>query len=255
MDAIFKALSDPTRRALLDGLRRKGGLTSGELEAVVANMQMTRFGVAKHLKVLEEASLVVTRKQGRFKHHYLNAVPLLEVVDRWIEPFTQAPTARAMLGLKAELEAPMKTTDEPDFVSQTYIRADAARVWNALMSEEDTHKYHFLRASLKTNGHKGGRYDQFRPNGEPMIEGEITAMDEGRAFETTFVPRWMPDGEASRVRYELEQVGDLTRLTVMHFAIPAGQDGVKDGWVRYLASLKSWIETGEPLSFPTPEAA
>ena len=251
MDAIFKALADPTRRALLDRLRRKGGLTLQELEA---GTDMTRFGVMKHLRILEDASLVVSRKQGRFKHHHLNAVPLLEVVDRWIEPFTQGPTARAMLDLKAKLEGRMDHRDRADFVSETYIKADAARVWNALMSEKETQKYHFLRASLQTSGAKGGRYDLFRADGSPMLEGEITALDEGRSFETTFLPRWMPDAQASRVRYEIEQVGELTRLTVLHFDIPAGQDGVKDGWVRYLASLKSYIETGEALSFPPPEA-
>lgn len=221
---------------------------------------MTRFGVAKHLKLLEDASLVVTRRSGRFKHHYLNAAPLQEVVDRWIEPLTQGPTVRAMLDIKADLEGDMATTrqghrDKADFVSETYIRADAARVWAALMSGDEAPKYHFLRASLATDGCRGGRYDQFRPDGTPMIEGEIVALDEGRSFETTFVPRWMPDAAASRVRYEIEQVGELTRLTVLHFSLPAGQEGVRDGWVRFLASLKSYIETGEALSFPAAEAA
>ena len=249
MDSIFKALADPTRRAILDRLRMEGGLTSSQLEE---GLDMTRFGVAKHLKVLEESSLVVSSRSGRFKHHHLNAVPLQEVMDRWIEPFTQGPAARAMLQLKAKLENVMT---KPNFVSETYIRADATRVWNALMNEEEASRYHFLRASLKTNGAEGGRYDQFRPDGSPMVDGEITALDEGRSFETTFVPRWMPDAEASRVRYELEQVGDLTRLRVSHFDIPNGQDGVKDGWVRYLASLKSYLETGEALNFSSGEAA
>ena len=65
---------------------------------------MTRFGVMKHLKVLEGASLVISRKHGRFKYHYLNVVPLQEVIDRWIEPLTQKPLARATLDLKAKLE-------------------------------------------------------------------------------------------------------------------------------------------------------
>ena len=101
MDAIFKALSDDTRRKLLDMLREKDGQTLSELEG---NLGMTRFGVMKHLKVLEAASLVISRKQGRFKYHYLNVVPLQEVIDRWIEPLTQKPLARATLDLKAKLE-------------------------------------------------------------------------------------------------------------------------------------------------------
>jgi len=106
MDAIFKALADDTRRTILDVLREKDGQTLGELEESIAKagFEMTRFGVMKHLKVLETASLVVSRKRGRFKYHYLNAVPLQEVIDRWIEPFTQKPMARATLDLKAKLE-------------------------------------------------------------------------------------------------------------------------------------------------------
>ena len=106
MDAIFKALADDTRRMILDVLRDQDGQTLGELEASLEGkgVEMTRFGVMKHLKVLEAASLVISRKQGRFKYHYLNVVPLQEVIDRWIEPLTQKPLARATLDLKAKLE-------------------------------------------------------------------------------------------------------------------------------------------------------
>jgi DNA-binding transcriptional ArsR family regulator len=106
MDAIFKALADETRRLILDLLRNRDGQTLGELELCVAKagVNMTRFGVMKHLKVLEAASLVISRKRGRFKYHYLNVVPLQEVIDRWIEPLTQKPLARATLDLKAKLE-------------------------------------------------------------------------------------------------------------------------------------------------------
>ena len=106
MDAVFKALADDTRRTILDLLFQKAGRTLSDIElALVENgSEMTRFGVMKHLKVLEAAGLVVTRKQGRFKYHYLNAVPLQEVMDRWIEPMTQKPMARAAIDLKAKLE-------------------------------------------------------------------------------------------------------------------------------------------------------
>ena len=106
MDAIFKALADDTRRLILDVLREQDGQTLQDLESSLAGqgVEMTRFGVMKHLKVLEAASLVISRKQGRFKYHYLNVVPLQEVIDRWIEPLTQKPLARATLDLKAKLE-------------------------------------------------------------------------------------------------------------------------------------------------------
>ena len=106
MDAIFKALADDTRRTILDLLREKDGRSLGDLEEGLAKAgaQMTRFGVMKHLKVLEAAGLVVTHKRGRFKYHYLNAVPLQQVIDRWIEPFKQKPMAQAALALKSKLE-------------------------------------------------------------------------------------------------------------------------------------------------------
>jgi len=86
-DRVFKALADPTRRLLLDRLFERDGRTLGELEAEVADM--TRFGVMKHLKILEEAGLVVARRSGREKLHYLNPVPIRLIHDRWIDKYTQ----------------------------------------------------------------------------------------------------------------------------------------------------------------------
>ena len=101
---MFKALADPTRRLLLDALFTKGGRTLGELEQVVAERtEMTRFGVSKHLKLLEQADLVVSRKQGREKLHYLNPVPIRLIQDRWVSKYAE-PWAAALTGLKSELE-------------------------------------------------------------------------------------------------------------------------------------------------------
>jgi DNA-binding transcriptional ArsR family regulator len=104
-DAVFKALADPTRRLLLDRLFERDGRTLGELESAVAETGagMTRFGVMKHLKVLEEAGLVVPRRSGREKLHFLNAVPIRQVHDRWIDKFTEQRVT-ALLDLKRELE-------------------------------------------------------------------------------------------------------------------------------------------------------
>lgn len=99
-DAVFKALADPTRRALLDRLFAQDGLTLTELEA---ELEMTRFGVMKHLRILEQARLVITRRSGRKKHHYLNVVPIRLIHDRWIDKYTERHVS-ALAGLKAELE-------------------------------------------------------------------------------------------------------------------------------------------------------
>ena len=99
-DEVFKALADPTRRHLLDRLFARDGRTLTELES---ELQMSRFGVMKHLRVLERAGLVVTRRSGREKLHYLNPVPIRLIHDRWIDKYTERQVS-ALADLKAELE-------------------------------------------------------------------------------------------------------------------------------------------------------
>jgi DNA-binding transcriptional ArsR family regulator len=100
MDAVFKALADKTRRSLLDELFESNGQT---LSALEARLPMTRFGVSKHLRVLEDAGLVVSRRRGRVKLHFLNPVPIRLIQDRWVSKYTE-PWAAALTGLKSELE-------------------------------------------------------------------------------------------------------------------------------------------------------
>jgi len=99
-DGVFRALADPTRRFLLDLLFERDGRTLSELDA---ELEMTRFGVMKHLRVLEEAGLVATRRQGREKLHFLNPVPIRQVHDRWIDKYTEHRVS-ALLDLKDQLE-------------------------------------------------------------------------------------------------------------------------------------------------------
>jgi DNA-binding transcriptional ArsR family regulator len=100
MDEVFKALADPTRRALLDELFASDGQTLTKLEA---RLPMTRFGVMKHLKVLEDAGLVTTQRRGREKLHYLNAVPIRLIHDRWVSKYAE-PLVATISGIKRELE-------------------------------------------------------------------------------------------------------------------------------------------------------
>jgi DNA-binding transcriptional ArsR family regulator len=100
MDEVFKALADPTRRGLLDELRKADGQTLG---ALVERVPMSRFGVMKHLRVLEEAGLVTTRRRGREKLHFLNPVPIQQIQERWVSKYAE-PLASALIELKDELE-------------------------------------------------------------------------------------------------------------------------------------------------------
>src|ERR1700684_4078469 len=100
MDAVFRALSDPTRRSLLDELFKQDGQT---LSALEQRLPMTRFGVMKHLKVLEQAGLLTTKKRGRQKLHFLNPVPIRLVHDRWVSKYSE-PWAAALSNLKTRIE-------------------------------------------------------------------------------------------------------------------------------------------------------
>lgn len=247
MDAIFKALGDETRRKLLDMLRERDGQTLSELEQ---KLEMTRFGVMKHLKVLEDASLVVSRRSGRLKHHYLNAVPLQQVIDRWIEPLVQKPMSRALLDMKAELEGMDAMSDpKPDFVMETYIRTTRDALWQALTGTEMIARYHFMPVSVTADLQEGGHITQHSPDGSVLLKYEILAMDPPHRLETTFEPGWGENLAASRCVYEIEEVGEQCKLRLMHFEIPAGQEGVADGWAKMISSMKSLLETGQPLSY------
>lgn len=242
MDSVFKALADPSRRALLDALREADGQTLSELEAGLA---MSRFGVAKHLKALEQAGLVNRVRRGRFTHHYLNAVPLAEALSRWIEPYRVAPAVRGVLDLKARLEAPME--EKPDFVMSTYIRCTQDALWAALVDAEANEKWDFLGQTAE----RRGELVVYRtPDGTETLHTRDVEVHPKTRLVTTFEPKWEPDAKTSRVTYEIEPEGDYCKLTVTHSGLQHHHsEGTADGWARSLAGLKTWLETGQAANF------
>ncbi len=253
MDAIFKALADPSRRELLDRLRQSDGQTLTELEGV---LNMTRFGVMKHLDVLEAANLVITRKVGRFKYHYLNTAPVQELVDRWIEPITRQPLTRAVLDLKSTLEgeAKMTASAKPDFILETFIRATPETIWNALTTGEMSKHYYIAGAIIRGTIASGKPYEYLTGDGRVMLSGEIIEATPHSRLEMTFVPGW-GSNKPSRNVYEIAKHGELSKLTILHFGLHAGQEGVREGWAKIAASLKSLLETGTALNFEQGAAA
>ncbi len=245
MDDVFKALSDPTRRQLLDTLRDRGGLTLTELEQ---GLGMTRFGVMKHLKVLEAANLVVTRRDGRFKYHYLNALPIQEVADRWMAPYGK-PLARFALNIKNALESSQTMADKPDFIFATYIRTTPAKLWDALTNPEMT-KHYYYASEVHADLRVGGRFYYTGPDGVENLDGEVLEIDPPRKLVTTFKALWAPEGETTRLMYEIEQMGEVCKLTMTHFDAAKSKAGVEDGWPMIVAGLKTFLETGEPLEIP-----
>jgi uncharacterized protein YndB with AHSA1/START domain/biotin operon repressor len=244
VDVVFKALGDPTRRSLLDSLRDRQGQTLTELEA---GLGMTRFGVMKHLRVLEDAGLVVTRREGRFKLHYLNALPIQEVADRWMAPYGR-PLARFALDVKNRLEMPDAMLERPDFVLQTYIRTTPAALWDAIVNPEQTARYYYggrVRAELRV----GGRFCYVDPDGVINLDGEVLELVPERVLVTTFKPNWAePGGIETTVRYEIERIGDVCRLTLTHHNCAAAKAGAEEGWPLIIAGLKTLLETGQPLN-------
>src|SRR5213078_4847257 len=163
MDEVFRALADPTRRSLLDELFEADGQTLGGLEQRVP---MTRFGVMKHLKVLEEANLVVTRRRGREKLHFLNPVPIRLVHDRWVSKYAE-PWAAGLSELKVQLED--RTMEK---VFEIYIKTTPDRLWEAITDPELRAKYNF-GVGVESEWTNGSRYrSAHAAAGVAIAEGE-----------------------------------------------------------------------------------
>src|SRR5476651_999056 len=153
MDEVFRAMADPTRRALLDELFRQDGQTLSALEARFA---MTRFGVMKHLKVLQEAGLVVTRRRGREKFHYLNPVPIRLVHDRWVSKYAE-PWVATLSDLKTRLESQMEK------IFEIYIRTTPERLWEAITDSETRSKFQFGN-TISSDWTPGSRFEMGNAN-------------------------------------------------------------------------------------------
>jgi uncharacterized protein YndB with AHSA1/START domain/DNA-binding transcriptional ArsR family regulator len=252
MDAVFRALSDPHRRHVLDLLRARDGQTLSELETQFP--EFTRFGLMKHLKVLEDASLITTRKSGRFKYHYLNPVPLQDIADRWISSFA-APWARGLSQLKWDLEQGNGTmTARPKHVFTTIIRTAPQALWDALLNPEMTQLY-FPWRPVRTGGKAGTPYDRLAPDGTAAIAGEILEANPHSRLVITFAARWddaVRNDTPSRVTYEIEQQGECCKLTVVHDEFEGETQTyrlVGNGWPVTLAGIKTLLETGKPLNY------
>ena len=244
MDAVFKALADPTRRELLDELFREDGQT---LSALEARFSMTRFGVMRHLKQLEEAGLVVTKRQGREKLHFLNPVPIRLVHDRWVSKYAEPWTA-ALSDLKTRLESPMEK------VFEIYIRTTPERLWEAITDSEIRSKYQF-GCRLTSDWTPGSRFEMGHPGAPDLLgEGVNLEVDPPRRLVQNMVALWSDDVKregTTRITWEIEPVGDSCRLTVTHDQLREGANSqLYGGWPMILSGLKTWLETGELLTTP-----
>jgi uncharacterized protein YndB with AHSA1/START domain/DNA-binding transcriptional ArsR family regulator len=255
VDEAFRALADPTRRELLDRLNERNGQTLREL---CHALSMTRQSVSKHLAVLQSANLVATVRRGREKLHYLNAVPIVEIAERWINRYDHA-RAIALSDLRDALE--VAAMDRPEFVYTIYIDASPQRVWTALTDPAFTRRYWNLE--FETDWQHGAAMAWLLQDGPRIndLDQVVLESDPPKRLAYTwhsFTSEWaaaygvkeetrarFAAERRSRVTFELEAVGEMTKLTVVHDGFDSGSEvlaGVIDGWPMILSKLKSVIE-------------
>ena len=259
MDGAFRALADPSRRRLLDTLNERNGQT---LRDLCSGLDMARQSVSKHLAVLEAAGLVTTVRRGREKLHYLNAAPINEISERWINRYE-----RARVHVLADLKRALEDTSmaNPSFVHTSYIKTTPERLWQALTDPAFTERYW------------GATFDSDWKPGSTMTwvqRGVTTADPDQVVLESdpyrrlayswhTFSPE-LADSldltdearerivaeQRSKVSFDIEPLGELVKLTVIHAGFEPGSvvaSMVSQGWPPILSSLKTLLETGEPL--------
>ncbi len=247
MDEVFRALADPTRRSILDALFADDGQTSGQLEARFA---MTRFGVAKHLKLLEEAHLIVSKRRGREKLHYLNPVPIRLVHDRWVSKYAE-PWVAGLADLKHDLESTMEK------VFEIYIRTTPERLWEAITTADGYSRFQFGNV-IDGEVREGGTYQITNPGAPDVIlgTGVFAEVDPPNRLvqraKMLFAPE-VADEPESTITWEINQIDDSASccLLVTHSDLREGvHQMMYGGWPMMLSGLKTWLETGELLTTP-----
>lgn len=254
-DAVFRALADPSRRRILDLLKAKPGLTVGELGE---HFDFSRFAVMKHLRILERNGLVVPRREGKAKRLYLNAVPIQTIYDRWISQYS-ALWASQLTSLKYELEGedrPMPAAvAHLQHVHVVHIRTTPEKLWAALTRPEFTRQYYY-GTDVVTDWRVGSKLQYLRSRDgktEAVLTGEVLEFTPPRRLVHTFSFPSTGD-EPTKVTYELEPVGEMVKLTMTHEGF-AGETKtyqmITTGWTPLFDGLKSLLETGKALEFPT----
>lgn len=245
-EPTFRALVDPSRRLLLDRLFERDGQTLGELAASLPGM--SRQGVMKHLRVLEGAGLVVTRRKGRTKLHFLNPVPIRLIHDRWISRYT-APLAATLGRLRSVLE---ETVEPTKHVYQIYIRTTPERLWHAITDPAQTARYYY-GTSVHSDWQPGSPLTYTYPDGSVAAEGKVLAVDPPHSLTMEFNAVWddaIRDEPPVRQTWAIEEAGEMCLLTVTTEDLVPGSETQHsfEGGVAYIVSgLKSLLETGEPL--------
>ena len=261
MDEVFRALADPSRRRLLDNLNARNGQNLREL---CAGLDMARQSVSKHLAILEDANLVTTVRRGREKLHYLNAAPISDIAERWINRYDQRRVA-ALSDLKRALEE--TSMDRPEFVYTALIRTTPEQLWRGLTDPAFTRSY--WGVAFESDWQVGSPVTVKLDRNDVNIadpEQVVLEADPYRRLSYTwhtFTPEWARAYDVSdeylakasaeprsKVTFEIEPDGDHVRLTVVHDGFEPGSTmlaSISEGWPALISSLKSLLETGDAI--------
>lgn len=248
---VFKALADPSRRTLLDLLHASDGRTLSEL---CAPLDMSRFGVMKHLNILEDAGLITTRKAGREKLHYLNSVPIRQIYERWVSKYAE-PWAIGLTSLQNELEREANMANKPRNVNRIAIKAKPEQVWQAITDPVKTSKFWFnctVRSAWKVDS----PFELWHGE-DKKVEGAILEIAPPHRLVLSWRFISIPgtqDDAPSRVTWEIgehDELQGVTLVTVVHdeFEQAAGTAKVLENGIPItLSGLKTLLETGEKLA-------
>ena len=248
-DAVFRALAHPARRRLLDTLFVEDGIALTRLEPALPGM--TRFGVMKHLRVLEAAGLVSTRRVGRERHHYLNAVPIRQIHDRWLDRY-RTRAASVLLDLKTTLEEEAMETFAPASVFTVFVKATPEQVWRAITESDFTRRYYYA-STVESEWTAGAPY-RYLVDGNDAIVGDVLESEPPRRLVMSFDARWDEHVAAdppSTIIWEIADAGPgVVQLTVVHEGLVPGSATLEQavgGMPFILSGLKTLLETGEQL--------
>ncbi|MFD0587358.1 ArsR/SmtB family transcription factor [Paenibacillus sp. GCM10027627] len=249
---VFKALADPNRRKLLDLLHASDGRTLGEL---CLPLDMTRFGVMKHLNILEEAGLITTKKAGREKLHYLNAVPIRQIYDRWVSKYSE-PWVMQLTSIQNELEREFAVENKPRHIHRIAIKATPEKVWQALTDPAQTSKFWF-NCSIHSDWQEGSSFELVDLEGRKKAEGTLIEVDPPHKLIMRWTFHSFPGTEndsPSRIAWTIEPHGEfqgVTLLTVVHDEFEqakATAQILENGLPIVLSGMKSLLETGISLT-------
>lgn len=250
-DLVYRALASSTRRRILDVVRERDGITLGE---IAESFEISRFGVRKHIKTLMDAHLLTVTMDGTAKRHFLNPVPIQSIQDRWLSRYSRR-WAAALNGLKYTLEETQMGKLQHRY--EVYIRASAEAVWEAITDPDFTQQ--FFYGTRVESEFRPGSSIIYRYKDDPdrtAITGEVLEVDRPNRLVHSFD---FGNGDpASRVIYELRELGGVCKLTLTHDGFDSATktfEGVGTGWNPILSGMKTLLETGEALEIPMPSSA